>query len=396
MGSMDSDSTELEVSRIGAGLARRVEDLGSAVAATVRSEVAFYRDNDVVSQDELIESCTDNARFIVAGLMGAPSFDTTPAAMTGDARARSGVPLPAVMAAYRVGSHHIWQTLHELAEADAGISARALLAATAQIWTAQDVYTEAMVTAYRERATCQALEEHARRTAFIDALFTGSPCGRTLWEIADLLELPTHGPYVVVAAATPEPGRRALAGTEHKLRSLDIYSAWRLLPEVEIGIASLGSSDAQTNLLATVTRTSETRIGVSPPFDDLADIASAMRYARIALDSTTEDTPVVIFDGNVLAVAAVADPHVSRRLAAEVLGRLNTVGREERQILIDTFRSWVSHRGSLTETAAAIYCHPNTVRYRLHRIEDYTGRKVTAPHDIAELCLAFEIDTWLM
>ena len=92
----------------------------------------------------------------------------------------------------------------------------------------------------------------------------------------------------------------------------------------------------------------------------------------------------------------VTDPHVSRRLAAEVLGRLNTLGHEERQILIDTFRSWVSHGGSLTETAAAIYCHPNTVRYRLHRIEDYTRRSVTAPHDIAELCLALEIDTWLM
>ena len=38
-----------------------------------------------------------------------------------------------------------------------------------------------------------------------------------------------------------------------------------------------------------------------------------------------------------------------------------------------------------------LFCHPNTVRYRLHRIEQRTGRSLSRPRDVAELCLAFEV-----
>ena len=34
--------------------------------------------------------------------------------------------------------------------------------------------------------------------------------------------------------------------------------------------------------------------------------------------------------------------------------------------------------------------HPNTVRHRLRRISAATGRSLTAPRDVAELCLALE------
>ena len=43
-----------------------------------------------------------------------------------------------------------------------------------------------------------------------------------------------------------------------------------------------------------------------------------------------------------------------------------------------------------------LFCHPNTVRYRLHRIEERTGRSLTRPRDIAELCLVFEVHRRLM
>jgi DNA-binding PucR family transcriptional regulator len=45
----------------------------------------------------------------------------------------------------------------------------------------------------------------------------------------------------------------------------------------------------------------------------------------------------------------------------------------------------------LAAAAAQLHCHPNTVRYRLHRIEERTGRVLSVPGDVAELCLAFEI-----
>jgi DNA-binding PucR family transcriptional regulator len=36
------------------------------------------------------------------------------------------------------------------------------------------------------------------------------------------------------------------------------------------------------------------------------------------------------------------------------------------------------------------------VRYRLHRIEQRTGRSLSKPRDVTELCLAFEVHRRLM
>src|ERR1700759_5011546 len=100
-----------QVSLIGAELTRQTEQLGAAIASAIRDEIDFYRENSVVSQQQLVESCTDNVRFIFSGLAEPQTFDTTPAALTGESRAQSRVPLHVVMSAYRVGSHLIWQAL---------------------------------------------------------------------------------------------------------------------------------------------------------------------------------------------------------------------------------------------------------------------------------------------
>ncbi|WP_372512943.1 helix-turn-helix domain-containing protein [Mycobacterium cookii] len=45
----------------------------------------------------------------------------------------------------------------------------------------------------------------------------------------------------------------------------------------------------------------------------------------------------------------------------------------------------------LVVCAQRLCCHPNTVPYRLQRIEKRTGLSHSRPRDIAELCLAFEV-----
>jgi predicted ATPase len=51
---------------------------------------------------------------------------------------------------------------------------------------------------------------------------------------------------------------------------------------------------------------------------------------------------------------------------------------------------------SVSAVADRLYCHPNTVRHRLRRIEKHTGRSLSRPRDVAELCLAFEVHRRLM
>jgi DNA-binding PucR family transcriptional regulator len=52
--------------------------------------------------------------------------------------------------------------------------------------------------------------------------------------------------------------------------------------------------------------------------------------------------------------------------------------------------------GSLNAAGELLFCHPNTVRYRLHRIEQRTRRSLSRPRDVAELCLVFEVHRRLM
>lgn len=73
-----------------------------------------------------------------------------------------------------------------------------------------------------------------------------------------------------------------------------------------------------------------------------------------------------------------------RIVAHTILGTLDQAAQHDRAALLDA--------GS---AAAALFCHPNTVRDRLRRLQEQTGRSLSEPHGIAELTLAFEVDRWI-
>jgi PucR C-terminal helix-turn-helix domain len=100
---------------------------------------------------------------------------------------------------------------------------------------------------------------------------------------------------------------------------------------------------------------------------------------------------VTAFDGSILGTAAVSAPEVMIKSVGAVLDAFDDLGEEERELLFETFRVWQESDASVRATAEMLICHPNTVRYRLRRIEQRTGRSLSRPRDIAELCLAFEV-----
>jgi DNA-binding PucR family transcriptional regulator len=69
---------------------------------------------------------------------------------------------------------------------------------------------------------------------------------------------------------------------------------------------------------------------------------------------------------------------------------------DERQVLFETFRAWLDSDGQVGAAAELLFCHPNTIRHRLRRIEKCTGRSLSRPRDVAELCLVFEVNRRLL
>jgi hypothetical protein len=261
-----------------------------------------------------------------------------------------------------------------------------------------ELVTGALAAVYRDEQKRQLLGETSHRPVLIDSLLEGRVLDdRSVWEVASYLRLPSNGSYVVIAAEAPAVGSEPLADIESKLRSLDVYSAWRLLPDLQVGIAHVASDQQLDRVVALVSRMAVDRVGVSARFNDLRDTPHALHIAKVTMRGRPNRTaPVAVFDGSLLATAAVSAPDVMVKSVGTALDCFSDLPDEEREILFETFRTWQDSDASVSAVADRLYCHPNTVRHRLRRIEKRTGRSLSRPRDLAELCLAFEVHRQLM
>ena len=256
----------------------------------------------------------------------------------------------------------------------------------------------ALVAGHRDEQKRQLLAEGSQRLSLVDALLEGWAFDDwSLREVAGYLRLPIKGPFVVIAAHIPTVGDEPLPEIESKLRSLDIFSAWRLLPDLQVGIVHVASDRKIDRIIGLVSRMTTVRVGVSAPFEDLRDTPRALHVARVMLRGPTDSTSsVAVFDGSILATAAVSAPEVMVQSAGAALDVFGDLPDDERKMLFETFRVWQDNDASVRGAAEVLICHPNTVRHRLRRIEKRTGRSLSRPRDVAELCLAFEVHRRLM
>jgi hypothetical protein len=256
----------------------------------------------------------------------------------------------------------------------------------------------AVVAGYRDQQKQQLLAEGSHRLSLVDALLEGRAFDDwSLRDVAGQLRLPVDGSFVVVAARVPTVGDEPLPEIESKLRSLDIFSAWRLLPDVQVGIVHVTSDQKLDRMVNLMSRMTTVRVGVSAAFKDLRDTPRALHVARVLLRGPTDSaSSVAVFDGSILATAAVSAPEAMINTVGAALDGFGDLLDEEREMLFETFRVWQNNDASVRSAAEVLICHPNTVRHRLRRIEKHTGRSLSRPRDVAELCLAFEVYRRLM
>ena len=261
-----------------------------------------------------------------------------------------------------------------------------------------ELIATALVAGYRDEQKRQLLAEVSQRLSQVDALLEGQAFDD--WSLRDLaghLRLPINGPFVVIAGHIPSAGDEPLPEIESKLRSLDIFSAWRRLPDLQVGIVHVASSQGLDRVVALLSRMTTVRVGVSAAFGDLRDAPRALHVARVMLHGPTDSTSsVAVFDGSILATAAVSAPEAMIKTVGAALDGFRDLPDEERVLLFETFQVWQDNDALVSAAAAQLFCHPNTVRHRLRRIEKHTGRSLSRPKDVAELCLAFEVHRRLM
>ena len=389
----DRDKAQLseQVATIAQGLLERRDELADQMTAAIKAAVPLYR-NGAIDHGTLRTTSLVHLQAILGSLGRNPATMSPESRENGRRRAAAGVPLAAILEAYRVAARFIWEQVADAARS-VGADSEVVLQAGSEMWQVLDTYSQELADGYREEATAQALSAEQQRSALFQALFEGHLAATNPWEAAELLRLPTNGPLVVVAAEVPEIGRHALSRGEQALRDVGLTSAWRLLPDIEIGVVSLPGPAAQLDRLADALSACATgRVGVSPPYSDLRATPQALTLARIALTSTLPHCGVTVFDRNLLAAAAVGAPEVMNHLAQSALSGLAGLPDKERAILLETFESWLDNNGSAQAAAEQLYVHRNTIHHRLRKLEQHTGQDLANPRSAALLTLAFEIE----
>lgn len=378
---------ELALDELIGGLESRLPDLVARTVAQILDEMPLYRAGDVIPLDDLQASVAANLATVVHDLAHPDALDLSQARRTGQLRAEQGAPLPEVLRAYRIGFSVVWRALVELVAANPGADPGRLIGAANTIWYLMDEYAEALTEEYRETTAAHVRVHEHHRLALVEALFAGGSVthGR-LWELARSLDLPLDGTFVVAAAETLRLGEEALPDVERRLRAVHHASAWRLTPDVQVGIVSLGEAAAEGVVVEVLRADLQARLGISPVFLGLDNTAQALHLACAALASLPRGrTGAVQFDRSPLTVLVAAAPEASVQMANHVLGPLLDLPAAEREVLLETLRAWFDCQGSTRLIAEHLFCHPNTVRYRLRRICAALGRSLSDPADIADL-----------
>ncbi|WP_442941847.1 helix-turn-helix domain-containing protein [Nocardia sp. NBC_00416] len=86
-----------------------------------------------------------------------------------------------------------------------------------------------------------------------------------------------------------------------------------------------------------------------------------------------------LLEGHLPQALLLARPDLTALNTARALGPVLALDPVDRTLLLNTLGIWLDCHGSATRASKQLYCHPNTVLNRLHRLERLTGLTWNAP-----------------
>jgi purine catabolism regulator len=131
-------------------------------------------------------------------------------------------------------------------------------------------------------------------------------------------------------------------------------------------------------------------VGLSRPAEDMSSLAQALTEAGVALlEAERLPEPSVVGYEDL----ALSDLVLTRR-APELTARARSILdplQRERPEMLETLVQYLEHDCDVISCAKHLYVHPNTLRYRLSRIEIILGRSLRSVSTLTDLYLALRL-----
>jgi PucR C-terminal helix-turn-helix domain/GGDEF-like domain len=380
-------------------LERDAQAIAGRMMVAVRDEVDEYRAvRDPAFVEEVLAHAVDHVlAFVRCGRAGRhPAGDELEFVRArGARRARELMPLDALLETYLIGQRVVWEAIVAAAgETPAGMrTAQELTAFTFRYTHAINV---AVAQAYLRESRAVASERERGRRDLLDHLLAGRPPGPEEERRAETLGLRPDGDHVVVVAVGDDEGLvvRALARAEPE----DPFVIARHGEVVAIvpvyarrGPRELRHALARTGERLVHSRGVSLRAGVSSVCSGLGDVgrghaeaARALRHAGAGAVVAIEEIPLFEY------LAGSADETVQRLIP---IGTASLVDADRRAggALASTLRAYADCDLNVARTAERLGVHPNTVHYRLRRVQDLSGRDPRRFAELVELLTALRL-----
>jgi len=302
----------------------------------------------------------------------------------GRGEARSGRSMDALLAAYRVGARVSWRHLSASA-VSAGLTVGQLARFAELVFAYIDQLSAASVAGHSDE-----LETTGRvRTRYLERLAGLLLAGAPLPELTAAAERADWAPpRTLTVAVLPEAAvRGALVSLDGRtLRSNQDVPGLDATTELVVLLVP----DAEGRSRPALLRSLEGRdavVGPPRPWSEAStSYARAVRALQLGL--ATEGSEPLDTERRLADLVLRADGGALADLRARALAPLEDLTPAAREKLVETLRAWLLHHGRREQIAAALFVHPQTVRYRMGQLRERYGKALEDPRTVLELTLA--------
>ena len=286
------------------------------------------------------------------------------------------MPLEDLLHAYRTGGRLAWQSVAAAARPS---EQGALLVGADLIMQYIDTVSAAIAQAYLDERQHVVSEEDRKLRELLDALGDPAAVASDLQNLAKDLSLPILAAYRPFAAIMRDGGPRDHARVAKALRARGVLA-------LSEGRRIIGLVDPERSR-GLIGQASALAIG---DVTHRPDLAAALDEVRMLADlSSALDRQGELSPGDHLPELLLASsPRLASALRARALGPLEAYADRRGTDLVETLAAFVRSDCDRRATAATLHVHPNTVDYRLGRVEELTGLNLSRPGDLLLVTLA--------